>query len=170
MLIKIEYIVLIIYLVLIRQIKQIYYLSVHIKKIDDCLSIIKNSNDKIFYSYKCTDSDNHNYPKDPIEFEYKFGEIIYFDIYNKINEAYIGIEIRINEFKLIKKLQQFLVCTNCETPDGNYIYNSEEERFYLKNGYSLSSKTYKLNFSIKSEEELIYSNNIIENILYQKEL
>ena len=58
MLIKIEYIVLI---VLIRQIKQIYYLSIHIKEIDDCLSIIKNNDDKIFYSYACTDSDNNHY-------------------------------------------------------------------------------------------------------------
>ena len=162
MLIKIEYIVLI---VLIRQIKQIYYLSIHIKEIDDCLSIIKNNNDKIFYSYECTDSDNHNYPKDPIEFEYKFGEIIYFEIYDKIKEAYIGIEIRINEFKLIKKLQQFLVCTNCDTTDGNYIYKSKEERFDLKK-HSSSSKTYKLNFSINSEEELIYSNDIIDKKYY----
>ena len=162
MLIKLEYIVLIIYLVLIRQIKQIYYLSVHIKEIDDCLSIIKNNYDKIFYSYKCTIFDSHHYPKNPIEFEYKFGEIIYFDIYNKINEAYIGIEIRINEFILLKKLQRFLVCTNCDTPDGNYIYNSEEERFYLKNGYSLSS----LKFHINSEEELIYSNDIIDKEYY----
>ena len=81
MLIKLEYIVLIIYLVLIRQIKQIYYLSIYIKGIDDCLSIIKNNDDKIFYSYECTDSDIYHYPKNPIEFEYKFGEIIYFEIY-----------------------------------------------------------------------------------------
>ena len=87
----------IIYLGLISQINQIYYISFYIITIDDCLSKVYTNDNNILYQDICTTS--KSLYKNPVVFQkkYTFGEDIIFEIYDKYGKAFIGIDVKINE-------------------------------------------------------------------------
>ena len=98
---KIEFSIMIIYLGLISQINQIYYISFYIRAIDDCLSKVYINDNNILYEDICTKDNSPKMPhKNPVVFQktYTFGEDIIFEIYDKYGEAFIRIDVKINEY------------------------------------------------------------------------
>ena len=82
---KFEFSIMIIYLGLISQINQIYYISFYIRAIDDCLSKVYTNENNILYQHTCTKSDSQKIPHNPVVFQkaYTFGEDIFFEIYDQ---------------------------------------------------------------------------------------
>ena len=157
------------YLQLIFQVKSIYYLSFYIKRIDDCLTKIYKNDNKVLYQHECKKSDYLKVPKYPVIFqeEYKFGEDIFLQIFDKGNIGAIEIDTRINEYMIKTSLQKFWRCINCKTNDNNYIYNSNKNSFYIYSEGSLKENyTFTMVFNINSEEELIYLYQIVEKNYY----
>ena len=132
------------YLQLIFQVKSIYYLSFYIKRIDDCLTKIYKNDNNVLYQHECKESDYLKVPKYAVIFqeEYKFGEDIFLQIFDKGGNSEIGIDTRINEYMIKTSLQKFWRCINCKTNDNNYIYNSKKNIFEFYIEHSFKQKLY----------------------------
>ena len=167
---KIEFSIMIIYLGLISQINQIYYISFNIRAIDDCLSKVYTNENNILYQHTCTKSDSQKIPHNPVVFQkaYTFGDDIIFEIYDKYGKAFIGIDVKINEYTIKTDLQRFWKCINCEGNNGDYIYNTYENTFdfYNRNANKKNSANYIMKFNINSEEELINLDYIVNKSYY----
>ena len=168
---KIEFSIMIIYLGLISQINQIYYISFYIRKIDDCLSKVYINDNNILYEDICTKDNSPKMPhKNPVVFQktYTFREDIIFEIYDKHGEAFIGIDVKINEYTIKTELRKFWKCINCEGNNGDYIYNTYENTFdfYNRNANKKNSANYIMKFNINSEEELINLDYIVNKSYY----
>ena len=66
---KILYTNFLIFLDLILQVKQIYYLSFYLKCIDDCLTKVYEKNNIILYQQQCNQADYGKIRRNPIIFQ-----------------------------------------------------------------------------------------------------
>ena len=107
--------------------KQTYYISFEVFRVDDCVTKIYKNNNTSEILYKKPSENGCDYktvPKNPVLFQYDliFGNEFYFEI--RDDGGYIsllGVNVRINEYLIQPKLQNFWKCNNCRTGDGNYI-------------------------------------------------
>ena len=162
---------LIISLEFILQTKQKYYISFVVFKIDDCLSKIYKNNNNTDILYEKPSNTECNYmavPNNPvILIEYIFGDELYFEIFDKGWESYIGVNARINEYLIKPELQKFWECVDCKTDDGKYIYNTENNLFYFYQPNNKNQDVYfHIYFEINTEEELINLNNVVDKGYY----
>ena len=114
-----------------------FYLTMFLEGVDDCISKIYKSNNITLFERECSDTSNWNKPyNSPLfeKIEYKFGEEIYIDIFDKGDIGYLKINVRINEYLIKPELQKFWICTNCFGENNNYTYNTTLKRFDFYNG------------------------------------
>ena len=155
----------IIFLFSILKAEQTYYLSIYVYLLDDHITKIYFNNINILPNRIGGIYQN---PKEKLiikQINYIFGQVIKIEIYNGASICYIGINIRINEYIIKPELLKFWKCENCDTDDGNYIYNIDKKYFYLNKGKS-SDTYYNMNFNINSKEELMYLTNIVDKNYY----
>jgi len=107
--------------------KQTYYISFEVFRVDDCVTkIYKNNNTSEILYKKPSENvcDCKTVPKNPVLFQYDliFGNEFYFEIRDSGGyHSLLGVNVRINEYLIQPKLQNFWKCINCRTGDGNYI-------------------------------------------------
>ena len=121
----------IIFLFSILKAEQTYYLSIYVYLLDDELTQIYFNNINILPKRIGGIYQN---PKEKLiikQINYIFGNVIKIEIYNGSSVSYIGINIRINEYIIKPELLKFWNCENCDTDDGNYIYNRNNKYFKL---------------------------------------
>ena len=121
----------IIFLFSILKAEQTYYLSIYVYLLDDHITKIYLNElnilpKRIYAIYR-----NPNEKLIIKQINYIFGQVIKIVIYNTLRESYIGVNIRINEYIIKPELLKFWKCENCDTDDGNYIYNINTNYFYL---------------------------------------
>ena len=114
--------------------EQTYYLSIYVYLLDDELTQIYFNNINILPNKIGGIFKN---PKEKLiiqQINYIFGQVIKIVIYNTLRESYIGVNIRINEYIIKPELLKFWNCENCDTDDGNFIYDKTNNYFSLKTG------------------------------------
>ena len=121
--------VVIIFLCLFFYINTIFYLSIELLKIDDCISrIYTEDNETIFQYYNfsigCSSKVNQ-YPNPLIStIPYQIGQKIFIDIYDNGGGAgFFSADVYLNEYIIRMKHQKFWTCTNCGGENYNYRYN-----------------------------------------------
>ena len=165
-------VVTILFLEIILQTKQIYYISFDVTVIDNCLTkIYKNKESKILYKKTPQEACSPDFILyNPVLFQYEFifGDKFYFEIYDSGGfESYFGMNARINEYFIEPKLQKFWYCVDCKTKDKKYIYNSDKQVFYFYAPKNDPTPSYfHIYFQINKESDLINLNNIVDTNYY----
>ena len=114
--------------------EQTYYLSIYVYLLDDHITNIYLNEIKILPKRIVGMYLMQNEKLIIKQISYIFGHIIKIEIYNGSNVCYIGINIRINEYIIKPELLKFWNCENCDTDDGNFIYDKTKNYFSLKTG------------------------------------
>ena len=155
----------IIFLFSILKAEQTYYLSIYVYLLDDHITKIYLNELNILPNRIYAIYENQSDKLIIKQIKYIFGHVIKIKIYNGRGVCYIGINIRINEYIIKPELLKFWKCENCDTDDGNYIYNINTNDFYLNKDNS-RDKYYYMSFNINSKEELMYLTNIVDKNYY----
>ena len=157
------------------------YITMEIEEIDDCVDQIyknKNGTNIIFFKNNngtCEARTYDMYPSPLISnIPYEYGEKLYFDLIDIGGEyeiaGYLVITVYVNEFIIRTNHTKFWKCTNCEGENGNYIYNTVNNRFDFFNQYHPNNirdrKTYYFYFQINSASEFNYKGNEIIDYYY----
>ena len=145
--------------------EQIYYLSIYAYLIDDRITKIYSNDINILPNIIDGIYNNPNEKLIIKQIDYNFGQVIKVEILNTLRQSYIGINMRINEYIIRPELLKFWNCENCDTDDGNYIYNNNKNYFSLNNNNS-EYKYYYMDFNINSKEELTSLINIVDKNYY----
>ena len=79
---------------------------------------------------------------------------------------YFKITIYINEYIIKTEHNKFWTCTDCQGPDGNYIYNDNRKRIEFHNIPNCYNCYFHFYFQINSSSDLNYENNIVDSNYY----
>ena len=153
-------ILIILFLEIILQTKQTYYISFDVTVIDNCLTkIYKNKKSTTLYKKEPKEACSPGFILyNPVLFQYEFifGDKFYIEIYDSGGfESYFGMNVRINEYFIEPKLQKFWYCVDCKTRDNKYIYNSDKQVFYFYAPKNDPTPSYfHIYFQISKESDL----------------
>ena len=131
--------VFIIFLCLFFYINAIFYLSIEIVLIDDCIArIYTEDNETILQYYNFTldcKSTTDDYPNPIISsIPYEIGQKLFIDIYGLGGGAgYFSANVYLNEYIIRTQHQRFWTCTNCGGDNYNYRYNKARKRMDFYN-------------------------------------
>ena len=164
-----NYITIFIIIVLLIEIKSDYYLSLQVVTIDDCIRNVNISNGFVIWKFdppsldKCDFQYQNIYPEYLTKYyNYQLGTEIRFEFQDSVHiDAFVNIKVFFNEFIIKASDNKFWSCKDCYTNDGNYIWNSSDNRMDLReksnsgyNYYSSEPILFHCYFKINSYDDL----------------